>query len=334
MSSAFISHSSIDKPFVRRLREDLEASGVTTWLDEDQILPGQSFVERISQGLESNDHVLLVVSKSFLASEWSLWETNASIASVVGGKGNHLIPVLLDDVWEEVPSLLRDKVYVDFRKAGNVVEYRHAVGLLLNALLGRKASPLIKAKAPVVLVTGGRDPKYNALAFQVAYEFGKLLGAGKQQMICGVAQGVDESFCRGASESLEALGEDPHRFLTCYCGRGRASFHKYGQQIMSVFSRREEGVPELVTDADVVVLFGGSKNTQYMGVLALLENKVVFPVAATGGAAADLFTIILGRYERIYGDRLARSRFQALANINATPVELAQRTLGLMRECT
>lgn len=187
MPSAFISHSSIDKSFVRRLQEDLEASGVKTWLDEDQILPGQSFVGQISQGLEINDYVLLIISRSFLSSEWALWETNSSIASTVKARDNRIIPILVEDVWGDVPSLLRDKVYVDFRGAGNVVEYRHAMGLLLNALLGRKEPPLIKAKVPVTLVTGGRDPKYNALAFGVAYEFGRLRWVGGNPAVgsCG-----------------------------------------------------------------------------------------------------------------------------------------------------
>jgi hypothetical protein len=90
MPSAFISHSSIDKPFVRRLKDDLEDSGVSAWLDEDQILPGQSFVARINQGLEDNDFVLLVISANFLPSDWALWETNTSIVSAVKAKAAYV----------------------------------------------------------------------------------------------------------------------------------------------------------------------------------------------------------------------------------------------------
>src|ERR1700732_561766 len=39
---AFISHSSKDKPFVRRLAGDLVASGVRVWIDEQRILVGDS----------------------------------------------------------------------------------------------------------------------------------------------------------------------------------------------------------------------------------------------------------------------------------------------------
>jgi hypothetical protein len=153
-------------------------------------------------------------------------------------------------------------------------------------------------------------------------------------MRCGIAEGVDESFCRGAVEALQALGENPDDFLTCYLGRGRTPAHSYGQQLFSAYARREEGVPELITESDIAVLLGGSKNTQYIGVMALLENKVVFPVAATGGAAADLHLIILGRYERTFRNRLDINKFRALANVNTKPIALVQRVIELIDLCS
>ena len=36
----FISHSSSDKPFVRKLKNDLNLNGIDTWYDEDELLPG------------------------------------------------------------------------------------------------------------------------------------------------------------------------------------------------------------------------------------------------------------------------------------------------------
>jgi hypothetical protein len=149
MPSAFISHSSIDKPFVRRLKDDLEDSGVSAWLDEDQILPGQSFVARINQGLEDNDFVLLVISANFLSSDWALWETNTSIVSAVKAKADSVIPRLLDNVWDAVPALLRDKVYIDFRNAGNVAEYRYPSAAWLLCFTDAKRLLFSKRKHPL-----------------------------------------------------------------------------------------------------------------------------------------------------------------------------------------
>ncbi len=333
MPSAFLSHSSIDKPFVRALKTNLEAAGVSVWLDEDQIQPGQSLVDRINHGLASNDFVLLVISANFLASDWALWETNASITSAIKTKPHSVIPLLVENVWDSVPPLLRDKVYVDFRNSGNILEYRHSLGRLVSTLTGRKTAPLVKSKTPVVLVTGGRDPSQNALAFTAAYEFGRLFGKQKRRCVTGVSKGVDERFARGLTEQLIQQGLNPHEFLTCYGNRGGHPDHAYGQQIESAYSHRSEGIPEIIAETDVVVLFGGSKNTQYIGVLALLEGRVVIPVAATCGAAKDLYTIILSRYRRVFGDQIDIRYFHAVANLNATPLQIAEHCIRLIDLC-
>jgi hypothetical protein len=48
----FLSHTSEDKPFVRRLKESLENHGVTkVWLDEAEIQIGDSLIQKIDEGL-------------------------------------------------------------------------------------------------------------------------------------------------------------------------------------------------------------------------------------------------------------------------------------------
>ena len=38
----FLSHSSVDKPWVIKLKNDLLRYGVSVWLDKDEIRPGES----------------------------------------------------------------------------------------------------------------------------------------------------------------------------------------------------------------------------------------------------------------------------------------------------
>lgn len=334
MTKVFLSHSSVDKSFARRLSNDLKANDINVWLDEEQIRPGQSIVGRINDGLAKNDFVLLVVSGSFLASEWATWETNTSIKKAVDSKADTVIPLLIDDVWASAPPLLADKLFVDFRKHGNVAEYRHSLGRLTASLTGKMAPPKLKNRRPVVMVTGGRDSGRNAKAFSAAFEFGRLVGQHQYQALCGTALGVDESFARGVTESLTTLSKDPHDFLRCYFGRGRNSYHAFGMQLESAYANREEGIPELINDADVIVLFGGSKNTQYAGILSLLENKVVLPVAATSGAAKDIHNIILSRYEKTFGVTLSKSRFMNIANVSGSTSDIAKRCFDLLCEFT
>ena len=52
---AFLSHSSKDKAFVRKLAADLVANGVKVWIDEQRILVGDSIPEKIAHGLAESD---------------------------------------------------------------------------------------------------------------------------------------------------------------------------------------------------------------------------------------------------------------------------------------
>ena len=46
---AFLSHSSLDKPFIRQLAADLTANGIGVWIDEQRIRVGDSIPDRIAQ---------------------------------------------------------------------------------------------------------------------------------------------------------------------------------------------------------------------------------------------------------------------------------------------
>jgi len=48
---AFLCHATEDKPAVRTLRQRLVSAGVTPWLDEEDILPGQVWESEIDQAI-------------------------------------------------------------------------------------------------------------------------------------------------------------------------------------------------------------------------------------------------------------------------------------------
>lgn len=68
--SCFISYSHNDKPFARRLHDQLQARGIRCWLDEHQMLPGDDLYEEVDRGIKLWDKVLLCASKSSLTSWW------------------------------------------------------------------------------------------------------------------------------------------------------------------------------------------------------------------------------------------------------------------------
>jgi hypothetical protein len=109
---AFLSHSSLDKTFVRQLATDLSAAGITVWLDEQRIKVGDSIPEKISQGLAESDYFLLVVSKASVDSEWVKKELNGALINEVQRRAVHILPLKLDD--SKMPSAIADKKYADF----------------------------------------------------------------------------------------------------------------------------------------------------------------------------------------------------------------------------
>jgi hypothetical protein len=108
----FLSHSSLDKPFIRQLAADLKSNGVQVWLDEQNIKVGESIPEKISQGLAESDYFLFASSKNSIESEWVKKELNSALVTEVEKRAVHVLPLKLDD--NPVPHAIADKKYADF----------------------------------------------------------------------------------------------------------------------------------------------------------------------------------------------------------------------------
>ena len=68
MAKAFISHSSLDKPFVHRLAEDLRSNWIDVWLDEWELRLGDDFTGTIESSLAGSSHLIIVLSERALRS--------------------------------------------------------------------------------------------------------------------------------------------------------------------------------------------------------------------------------------------------------------------------
>lgn len=110
----FLSHSSADKPWVRKLKATLEAKGLIAWLDEEQIAPGDLLVNAMETGIEASRTAVIVVSPEAVASGWVNEEYSRALAlSVDKRRKLRLIPVLLSRA--ELPGFLKNRAWVDFR---------------------------------------------------------------------------------------------------------------------------------------------------------------------------------------------------------------------------
>ncbi|MEL6654307.1 MAG: TIR domain-containing protein, partial [Bacteroidota bacterium] len=125
----FLSHSSADKAFVRRINSDLKSHGFGTWLDEEQILLGGSISETIEIGLSQSDVLILFLSQRSVTSRWVSAEWRSKFAKTMSENRISVIPLVMDDC--EIPDFLVDRKYADFRAKDN---YEPNLSHLLNTL--------------------------------------------------------------------------------------------------------------------------------------------------------------------------------------------------------
>lgn len=108
----FVSHSSVDKEFVRKLCTDLSHFGHTPWLDEWEIKVGDSIPHKIETGLNDADFIVVVLSKSSIESKWVEREWHAKYWEELESGEIQVLPLLIEDC--KIPSLLKMKKYANF----------------------------------------------------------------------------------------------------------------------------------------------------------------------------------------------------------------------------
>jgi len=112
----FLSHSGKDKDIVEAVGSYLASRGLTVWIDSWSMTPGDSLIEKIGEGIESSDKLVVFLSPNSSDSNWVRREVaNGLIMEIAEEKGlgsKFVIPALLAPC--KVPVMLRDKLYADF----------------------------------------------------------------------------------------------------------------------------------------------------------------------------------------------------------------------------
>jgi len=145
--SVFLSHSSLDKVFARRLYSDLRIAGVNCWFDEKQILAGDNILDFVDHGIKIWDKLILVCSEGSLALRTGWWieqEIERALAKERKFRSSDptfsvLVPITLDDFvfdrWENrFKATVLEKHVGDFRHWHNSQEYTTALERLIKAL--------------------------------------------------------------------------------------------------------------------------------------------------------------------------------------------------------
>jgi len=137
--SCFLSYSSKDGEFARRLHSDLQAHGVRTWFAPVDLRIGDRFRVRIDESIRVHDKVVLILSASSLASDWVETEVEAALERERRDKRSVLFPIAIDETCfttdEPWAADIRRKRHLgDFRRWKSHDDYTSSFERLLRDL--------------------------------------------------------------------------------------------------------------------------------------------------------------------------------------------------------
>ena len=123
----FICHNSEDKPTAEKIAIEMIKAGHEAFFDKWDILPGDSLIEKISEGISDSSYLLVALSKNSVKSNWVKRELEIALARQIADKAIKVIPCLLEDC--EIPVFLQPIYYADFRGS-----FEHGIAELLPAI--------------------------------------------------------------------------------------------------------------------------------------------------------------------------------------------------------
>jgi hypothetical protein len=104
--SVFVSYHYANKEIAKRIAKELEGISNHVWIDDSEIMVGDSIKEKIEAGLKNSDYFLILLSDESSKSPW----VNAEVTKALS-MGKLILPVKIDD--SEAPELLKNIAYAD-----------------------------------------------------------------------------------------------------------------------------------------------------------------------------------------------------------------------------
>jgi uncharacterized protein YjbI with pentapeptide repeats len=144
--SCFISYASGDHAFAERLHADLQNKGVRCWFAPEDMKIGDRLRPRIDETIHVYDKLLLVLSKTSVASQWVEQEVETALARERQQGTTILFPVRIDDAVMALetgwPALIRNTRNIgDFRRWKTHDLYQKAFARLLRDLTATAQKP-------------------------------------------------------------------------------------------------------------------------------------------------------------------------------------------------
>lgn len=99
--SCFISYSSKDEEFARRLYSRMRDEKLRVWFAPEDVKGGEKLHEQIEQAIQLHDRLLIILSEESMQSEWVMTEIRRARKTEIEQKRRKLFPIRLVD-YEEI----------------------------------------------------------------------------------------------------------------------------------------------------------------------------------------------------------------------------------------
>lgn len=155
-----ISYSHADSEFALNLTQQIFLHGGNVWIDQCEIVPGESIYEKVQEAFSTATVILAILSKNSVASVWCKKEISSGMTREMDEGRVVVVPILLEDC--DIPFFLKDKSYADFR-----VDFDKGISSLMTAIEKFGVSNAGRVDA-------GSDDFMNDYSFDTDYKDGRL----------------------------------------------------------------------------------------------------------------------------------------------------------------
>ena len=130
MYDLFICHSSSDHAFVKWLSTELGKKGIKSWVDEGEILVGDSLIGKIDEGISKTRFFAVVLSRNSVKSRWVKKELEMAFTKEFKKRKVFILPLVVEDC--KIPLYIETKRFADFRESSE-----KAMRNILEVLVGK-----------------------------------------------------------------------------------------------------------------------------------------------------------------------------------------------------
>lgn len=127
MTIAFLSYAEQDNKIAKKISSDLTDHGVKIWFDQQEILVGDSLIERIKEGINRADYLLVLLSKNSNQSNWVRQEIGVAFERFKNEETTAIIPIQIDDT--PVPEKFQNIRYVSLSSG-----YENAINEIIQRI--------------------------------------------------------------------------------------------------------------------------------------------------------------------------------------------------------